>query len=191
MKTLLSVVGLIAGLSFATGCRTPQEDYTIKSFENNSFPKSIDSVEQWNALESDIKAAILDSEYVRYPNLTLTPWKTKAELADQGQKGLMEKMQTFMASNGATDVSDETYSKVGPLATRVRFMMIGTSMIGAQIEYTQDSCEMPDESVENFASKESAENSGCELLTDNWRSRGLFNYTGAPLEYSDFMEWSH
>jgi hypothetical protein len=175
----------------AVGCRTTTETYTIASLEKDDMPASIETIEQWNLLEPDVKAAILDSEFKRYKSLTVSPWKTVSDLSENSQRGLAEKMQTFMGSNGATEVADETYSKVGAIQARVRFLSIGNNIIGGHIEYSQDGCEMPDESVSSFKSKAEAEGSGCELLGYSWRSHGLFNYNGSPLEYSDFMEWSH
>lgn len=175
----------------AAGCRTTNDDHTISSFEKENMPAAIDTIEQWNQLEPDVKAAILDSDYKRYPSLVVTPWKNAGDLSDAVQRDLTKKMQSFMGSNGATEVADETYSKVGPLNARVRFLLIGNNIIGGHIEYWQDGCEMPDESVNSFPSKEQAEGSGCELLGASWKSHGLFNHTGSPLEYSDFMEWSH
>ena len=186
----LGAILMLFSLS-SLGCRTTQENYTIASLEKDNMPTSIETIEQWNMLEPDVKASILDSEYTRYSTLIVSPWKTVTDLSEESQRGLAEKMQTFMGSNGATEVTDESYSKVGKTQARVRFLSIGNNIIGGHIEYSQDGCEMPDESVNSFKSVDEAEVSGCELLGSGWRSHGLFNYNGAPLEYSDFMEWSH
>jgi len=173
------------------GCRTVSEDHTIASLEKSSLPASIETIDQWNALDADTKALIIDSEFVRYPTLAVSEWTTVSTLQDPPQKDLANKMHTFMGANGATEVTDETYSKVGTVEVRTRFVAIGSSIVGGHIEYVQNGCEMPDESIASFKSKDEAEVSGCELLGSGWRSHGLFNYNGAPLEYSDFMEWSH
>lgn len=172
------------------GCRTVNDDYTIASLEKDSLPAKIETLDQWNALGSDTKALIIDSEFVRYPTLTVSDWSTIPTLKDTPQKELANKMETFMGANGATEVTDETYSKVGNIEVRTRFIAIGSSIVGGHIEYVQKGCEMPDESIASFKSKDEAEVSGCELLGSGWRSHGLFNYNGSPLEYSDFMEWS-
>jgi hypothetical protein len=190
-KGLSAILSSALVLVAAAGCRTTNEDHTISSLEKDNLPAAIDTIEQWNQLEPDVKAAILDSEYVRYKSLVVTPWKNSSELSDNVQQDLVKKMQSFMGSNGATEVADDSYSKVGPLNARVRFLLIGNSVIGSHIEYWQEGCEMPDESVNSFPSKEAAEGSGCELLGASWKSHGLFNHNGSPLEYSDFMEWSH
>ena len=174
------------------GCRTVNEDYTIASLEKkDSMPAKVETLDQWNALEPDIKAQVIDSEYARYPTLVVSNWTTISTLKDAPQKELANKMQAFMGANGATEVTDDTYSKVGAVEVRTRFISIGSTIIGGHIEYVQNGCEMPDESVASFKSKDEAEVSGCEMLGSGWHSRGLFNYNGAPLEYSDFMEWSH
>ena len=188
MKLGSIILMIAAGLS---SCRTVSEDYTIASLEKNSLPAKIETLEQWNALEPDTKALIIDSEYPRYPSLIVSEWTTISTLKEASQKELANKMQTFMGANGATEVTDDTYSKVGTVEVRTRFVALTSSIIGGHIEYVQNGCEMPDESVASFKSKDEAEVSGCEFLGAGWRSHGLFNYNGAPLEYSDFMEWSH
>ncbi len=188
MKLGSIILVIAAGLS---SCRTVSEDYTIASLEKNSLPAKIETLEQWNALEPDTKALIIDSEYPRYPSLIVSEWTTISTLKEASQKELANKMQTFMGANGATEVTDDTYSKVGAVEVRTRFVALTSSIIGGHIEYVQNGCEMPDESVASFKSKDEAEVSGCEFLGASWRSHGLFNYNGAPLEYSDFMEWSH
>ena len=188
MKLGALILLIAAGLM---GCRTVNEDYTIASLEKkDGLPAKIETLDQWNALEPDTKALIIDSEFTRYPSLTVSEWTTISTLKEAPQKDLANKMQTFMGANGATEVTDDTYSKVGAVEVRTRFIAIGSSIIGGHIEYVQNGCEMPDESVASFKSKDEAEVSGCELLGASWRSHGLFNYNGAPLEYSDFMEWS-
>lgn len=193
MKCSIKLVAFILMIAESLmGCRTVNEDYTIASLENkNSMPAKIETLDQWNTLDPDIKAQIIDSEYARYPNLVVSVWTTLSTLNEAPQKDLANKMQAFMDANGATQVTDETYSKVGSVEVRTRFIGIGSSIIGGHIEYVQKGCEMPDESVASFKSKDEAEVSGCELLGAGWHSRGLFNYNGSPLEYSDFMEWSH
>ena len=188
MKLGSIILMIAAGLS---SCRTVSEDYTIASLEKNSLPAKIETLEQWNALEPDTKALIIDSEYPRYPSLIVSEWTTISTLKEASQKELANKMQTFMGANGTTEVTDDTYSKVGTVEVRTRFVALTSSIIGGHIEYVQNGCEMPDESVASFKSKDEAEVSGCEFLGAGWRSHGLFNYNGAPLEYSDFMEWSH
>lgn len=183
--------GFLILILTAFGCRSAQLDYSIASLDKDDLPVNIETIDQWNQLDPDVKATILDTEFKRYKTLTVSSWNVTSELSDAGQRNLTEKMQTFMGSNGATEVSDETYSKVGAIEAKVRFLSIGTSIIGAHIEYAQGGCEMPDESVNSFNSRDDAEVSGCELLGAGWKSRGLFNHNGAPLEYSDFMEWSH
>jgi hypothetical protein len=193
VKSLMNLGALV--LMIATGllgCRAAKEDYSIASLEkSDSMPEKIETLDQWNSLDPDTKAQIIDSEFARYPNLVVSQWTTISTLNEATQKDLAAKMQTFMGANGATEVTDETYSKVGPVEVRTRFIAMSSSIIGGHIEYVQNGCEMPDESVASFKSKDEAEVSGCELLGASWRSHGLFNYNGAPLEYSDFMEWSH
>jgi len=190
-SSMIQATVLIVIAACMISCRAAKEDYTIASLEKSSLPTKLESVEQWNALEPDIKVMIIDSEFVRYPSLVVSDWSTLSTLKDSLQIDLAQKMQTFMGANGATEVNDESYSKIGPVEVRTRFITIGPAIVGGHIEYVQNGCEMPDESIASFKSKDEAEISGCDLLGAGWRSRGLFNYNGSPLEYSDFMEWSH
>lgn len=190
----LTVLSSTIFLSVAvlSGCRTTAEEHRISSFEQKgNLPSAIENIEQWNQLDSDVKAAIIDSEYVRYKSLSISDWQDLNTVNGAAQRSLADKIQSFMGVNGATEVADESFSKVGPLRSRVRFLLLNNSLIGAYIEYLQDGCEMPDESVDSFATKEAAEGFGCQFVGASWKSRGIFNYTGSPLEYSDFMEWSH
>lgn len=184
-------VAVMMFVLLAFGCRSAQMDYSIASLDKDELPPSIETIDQWNQLDPDVKATILDSEFKRYKTLSVSDWNRTSDISDSVRRNLAEKMQTFMGSNGATEVTDETYSKVGAIEAKVRFLSIGTNVIGAHIEYSQDGCEMPDESVNSFKSRDEAEVSGCELLGSGWKSHGLFNHNGSPLEYSDFMEWSH
>src|SRR5690606_1518143 len=144
LGALIFVIAMTASL---TSCRTVNEDHTIASLENNSLPAKIESMDEWNALEPDTKALIIDSEFTRYPSLIVSDWSTISTIREAPQKDLANKMQSFMGANGATEVTDNTYSRVGTVEVRARFIAIGSSIIGGHIEYIQNGCEMPDESV--------------------------------------------
>ena len=184
---------LFAGFAALSGCVTNDgSENEIASLEGQpDIPKAIATVSDWDGMDQDARLAVLEREYGKFPNLKLTERYTPEALSDPQQKAFVQKMASYMRANGNMSVEDQSHARIGDTKVYARVLLLdGRTILGGSVQFVQQGCDMPDESIPTFNSKTEADDANCESAPDTtWTAYGTFNHDGVPIESGDFMEW--
>lgn len=185
---------LAAACVALTGCRLFGGDSggsDVKTAPKKAAPAAIASVQDWDRLDPEVRHDVMETDYTRYKNLSLTGKTRLQDVKDPAQKAFVDKMAAYMRTNGDMNIEDQTHARIGEPETWVELLLLdGKTILGGEIRVVQLGCDMADETTPAFKTKEEAEQKGCDVSGDAWWSaHGAFNHDGVPFEYADFMEW--
>lgn len=157
------------------------------------FPYSLEAKEislaEWKSLSEESQGRILSENASDYSNID------EFEFDETSLPPKFQKAFTLSKKTGDEIVEqlefEDRHARVGPpTVSFVTVYVLENQVIGMNIGYSFEGCDMPDESNPYFKDEESAKHAGCEFSDVSWMWQGSFNELGHLLYDPGYPEWT-